>query len=344
MEMWPEDSTYLNVTATAANLVRTSGIPNLRYSVSADIGLVYITTVWNGSLVERTVARPYYQAIMENVDEVLLMDYGQTTQGGLCPSAPLLPSRLGVDGAVPAHCPLAKPLWWTAPWIAYAESLRRISAGRRQVLITMGLPVDANEVGADRHWFSSEEQLEVFLNDTAEWAAHSGFLPGGSVANATGWGSDGGPFHKPAIFLAEGYLNVTETRPCPPSICLPGKQRPARGLWVYQSTADPMIYADQPAVAAAATARFLEWCGVRGVDELYLYPARIRGCTAAQHGLLPAGANTTTEQQLATFVRTAGAAGVSVQLFVAPNKYWVDSLTACVQASLSFIRRESLHL
>ena len=72
LEMWPEDSVYLNVTATAADMVRRSGL-GLRYSVAAGITLMYETTVWNGSLTEKTMRRPYYQAIMEQVDEVLLM-------------------------------------------------------------------------------------------------------------------------------------------------------------------------------------------------------------------------------------------------------------------------------
>ena len=203
LEMWPQDSTYLNITATAADAVRRSGT-GLRYSVAADITLMYETTRWNGSLHTQTPPRPYYQAIMEQVDEVLLMDYGQTTPNGLCQ----------FDSA---RCDLAKPLWWTAPWIAYAESLRRISNGQRQVLVTMGLPTGANSQGTSRGWFSSEQQLEVFVNSMAEWATTSGFTTSGTTLRATGW--QRGPFHKTAIFLAELYINVTKTRPCPVSVC-----------------------------------------------------------------------------------------------------------------------------
>ena len=317
LEMWPQDSTYLNITATAGDAVRRSGT-GLRYSVAADITLIYETTTWNGSLIGKTPPRPYYQAIMEQVDEVLLMDYGQTTPGGLC--------ELGSPS-----CPLAKPLWWTTPWIAYAESLRRISNGQRQVLVTMGLPVGANFEGASRGWFSSEEQLETFLNSVAEWAASSGFTTSGSASHATGW--QRGPFHKPSIFLAELYLNVTKTRPCPVAVCSPSARREPRGLWVYQSTADPMIYA--PAVEAShATADFLAWCVRHSVDELYLFPSRIRGC--------PIGSNATTEQALVAFVRAADRAGVSVQLFVGVNKLWADHLIGCVEAALDFVRREQL--
>ena len=257
LEMWPQDNTYLNVTATAGALVRSSGLPGLRYSVAADITLAYETTVWNGSLTARTAPRPYYQAIMEQVDEVLLMDYGQTTPGGLC----------GAQSSSP-RCGLAKPLWWTAPWLTYAESLRRISDGRRQVLVTMGLPVDSSTVGTSRGWFASEEQLERFVNETTEWAHASGFTPANSCANATGWKR--GPFHKTAVFMAEIYLNVTRTRPCPASACPAAAKRQPRGLWVYQQTADPMIY-NSAFEAAANTAAFLSWCSSHGVDELYLY-------------------------------------------------------------------------
>jgi hypothetical protein len=317
LEMWPQDSTYLNITATAADAVRRSGT-GLRYSVAADITLMYETTTWNGSLISKTPPRPYYQAIMEQVDEVLLMDYGQTTPGGLC--------QLGSPS-----CHLTKPLWWTAPWIAYAESLRRISNGQRQVLVTVGLPVGANLEGASRGWFSSEEQLEAFVNSTAEWAASSGFTTSGSASHATGWRR--GPFHKPAIFLAELYLNVTKTRPCPVAVCSPSARREPRGLWVYQSTADPMIYT--PASEAShATAEFLAWCIRHSVDELYLFPARIRGC--------PIGSNATTEQALVAFVRAADRAGVSVQLFVGVNKLGADHLIGCVEATLDFVRREQL--
>lgn len=318
LEMWPQDSTYLNITATAADAVRRSGT-GLRYSVAADITLMYETTRWNGSLHTQTPPRPYYQAIMEQVDEVLLMDYGQTTPNGLCQ----------FDSA---RCDLAKPLWWTAPWIAYAESLRRISNGQRQVLVTMGLPTGANSQGTSRGWFSSEQQLEVFVNSMAEWATTSGFTTSGSTLRATGW--QRGPFHKTAIFLAELYINVTKTRPCPVSVCPASAKREPRGLWVYQSIADPMIYA--PASEALhATAEFLEWCGRHGVDELYLFPARIRGC--------PIGSNSTTERALSTFVRAADRAGVSVQLFVGVNKLWANNVNECAEAALDFVRREHLH-
>jgi hypothetical protein len=234
LEMWPEDSKYLNVTATAAAMVRNSNLTGLvRYSVAADITLVYETTVWNGSLSARTSPRPYHQAIMDQVDEVLVMDYGQTTRGGLCsPSTP--------------RCAIAKPLWWTGPWLAYAESLRRISDGRRQVLVTMGLPVDAGPVGTPRGWFTSEQQLETFIGEVTSWSVDSGFTPAGSCANATGWqpqyGGAVGPFHKTAVFMAQLYQNVTATRPCPPGAACPpvGKRQP-RGLWTYQNTADPMV-------------------------------------------------------------------------------------------------------
>eukprot|EP01046_Picozoa_sp_COSAG06_P010015 COSAG06_NODE_538_length_14479_cov_3.477608_2_plen_419_part_00 len=365
LEMWQQDGEYLNITATAAALVRGSAL-SLRYSVAADITLVYETTKYNGSLSTTTLPRPYYQAIMDNVDEVLLMDYGQTTHGGLCP------------GGLAARCPLAKPLWWIAPWIAYAESLRRISDSRRQVLVTMGLPVDAGPMGTARDWFGSEEQLESFIGEAADWAASSGFTPSGDAANATGW--QHGPFHKTAVFMASLYKNLTDTRPCAPPVCLPGKQRPPRGLWTYQSTVDPMVYGSD---ATAASARFLAWCVEHGIDELYLYPARIRGCTSTQHGLSLSGSNATTERQLAAFVRSAGTHGVDVQLFVGvrctartlsythahrrprlaaslricghvhaanlspttctqANKYWAPRVTTCVVASLDFVRREGL--
>eukprot|EP01043_Picozoa_sp_COSAG02_P045884 COSAG02_NODE_4241_length_5596_cov_4.207932_1_plen_375_part_00 len=317
LEMWPQDSKYLNITATAGATVRRSEM-GLRYSVAADITLVYETTRWNGSMVTETPPRPYYQAIMDQVDEILLMDYGQTTLGGLC--------QVGSQ-----NCNLAKPLWWTAPWIVYAESLRRISDGRRQVLVTMGLPVGANLQGTTRGWFSTETQLERFIDATTEWAITSGFTTSGNASRATGW--QRGPFHKESIFQAELYLNITKTAPCPVAVCPPGAKRQPRGLWVYQNTADPMIYA--PASEALhATADFLQWCGKHGVDELYLFPARIRGC--------PIGSNATTEEALARFVRAADRAGVSVQLFVGVNKLWADSLTRCVEEALNFVRREHL--
>ena len=75
----------------------------------------------------------------------------------------------------------------------------------------------------------------------------------------------------------------------------------------------------------------------------YRYPARIRGCTAPQHGLTPSGANSTTEQQLATFVKRAELAGISIQFFVGANKYWVDQLVPCTEASLSYVKRERLY-
>lgn len=180
LEMWPQDNTYLNVTASAAAMVRQSGL-GLRYSVAADITLIYMTTEYNGSLSRKAPPRPYHQAIMDQVDEVLLMDYGQTTPGGVC-----------APGAL--RCDITRPLWWTSPWLAYAESLRRISGGRRQVLVTMGLPVDAGPVGVPRGWFATEQQLEAFINETMAWANDSGFTPAGSCLNATGW--QRGPFYK----------------------------------------------------------------------------------------------------------------------------------------------------
>eukprot|EP01052_Picozoa_sp_SAG31_P003813 SAG31_NODE_150_length_22290_cov_5.975801_29_plen_106_part_00 len=93
--MWPDDRVYLNVTATAAEMVRRSGL-GLRYSVAADITLMYETTLWNGSLTSMTSPRPYYQALMDQVDEVLLMDYGQTT-------AQLIPINPNQSQSVPIN-------------------------------------------------------------------------------------------------------------------------------------------------------------------------------------------------------------------------------------------------
>ena len=96
-----------------------------------------------------------------------------------------------------------------------------------------------------------------------------------------------------------------------------------------------MIYASTATAAAAATAEFLRWCVEHGVDELYLYPAQIRGC--------PLPSNATTEAALSSSVRTADQAGVSVQLFVGPNKEWATKLDSCVRATVEFTRGNNLH-
>eukprot|EP01052_Picozoa_sp_SAG31_P003812 SAG31_NODE_150_length_22290_cov_5.975801_28_plen_445_part_00 len=196
----------------------------------------------------------------------------------------------------------------------------------------MGLPVDAGVEGERRGWFASELQLENFISDMSNWSSTCGFTTSGSCANATGWAT-GGPFHKTAIFMAALYQNMTLTRPCPTGMCKPGNERPPRALWLYQSTADAMIYQVD---SQALSERFFAWCAAHGVDELYLYPARIRGC--------PLQSNVTTETALATFVKAADHAGISVQFFVGVNKGWASKLVSCAGATLRYIQQNDLAL
>ena len=200
------------------------------------------------------------------------------------------------------------------------------------MLTTVGLPVDAGVEGARRGWFASELQLENFIQDISNWSTTCGFTTSGSCANAAGW-ANGGPFRKTAIFMAALYQNLTRTHPCPTGMCKPGNERPPRALWLYQRTADAMIY---QVGSQAISEQFFAWCAEHAVDELYLYPARIRGC--------PLPANVTTETALATFVRAADQVGISVQLFVGVNKEWAGKLISCTGATLRYIQQSKLPL
>ena len=125
------------------------------------------------------VQRPVLELIMDVVDEVVLMDYSEGCHEPLWTAA--------------MPCYIGYAMFWTAPFITYSQFLKH--ATDREVLVTVGLGIDATPQNWASQRFHTELQLETFIAQAQTLMHGCGLGRNAHCDAAYGWRA-AGPFHR----------------------------------------------------------------------------------------------------------------------------------------------------
>lgn len=291
VEDYDDQALYL---ATVGNASAATAAANLSLRFSATVPPWVAWTPGGGPGQEA-----FHQQIMSAVDEVIIMDYGTACHRELS------------TAALPCNPAFAHGL--AMPFITAAQILSQSSAGKTQCLVTVGLGVDATPPHWEGARFHTESEIESFLT-AGETLMRSCGMDAHSCMSQPGWpGSEGGPFNHFALFESGNYENATAYFPCAgDDPACAGGHRTGKAVWMYDYT---------PVADPRRQREFLDFCAARRVTELYVGATcnYLRGCENACN-VHPATAprprpNASTEAQLTAFIRSADAAGISLQLY-----------------------------
>ena len=274
-------------------------------------------------------ARPGHEVVMDIIDEAIVMAYYEGCNDPLS-----TPS---------ARCDSAYALWWSAPWLLYANTAR--IAANQTKLVTIGVGMAdprANTTATASPRLGSELELENYFAETltamhvlegvGPAAAHAkGYAPGNFIlTGGGGGGGGGGGVHQFAIFDAAEYSYVTKYGPpCPAAqpVCHSQNvsERPRRALWAYTGHDPRTGLGPDPMGNETATAAYLTWCASHGVTELYLMGA----CMDVTRR------NATAWLALHDFIHTADKAGIDVQLY---GGELIREVVPCTVGGMAFVR------
>ena len=320
----------LDALTNATAQLRAAPELGLRFSAAVQISWAFHPVVYPPG----TPPRPGHEAVMDVVDEAIVMAYYNGCNDPLsAPSAP---------------CDSSYALWWSAPWLLYANTVRLARNETRLVTIGVAAADPRSNTTAATPRMSSELEIETYFNQTLTamhvlegfgpevWHA-KGYAPGNFILtdNLSHAPHGNGGFHQFAIFDAASYFYVTSYgAPCPRAepVChgADGGKRPRRALWAYTSHDQRNGLGGDVVSNVTAQNEYLSWCSSHGVTELYLMESCMEADTTRR--------NATEWSWLHRFVHAADQIGVDVQLY---GGEMTREIVPCTVGGIAFAREHA---